>query len=66
MVTPWFWSPRSGPWVEEAVSNVIHHGYESEQGEVFDISFDVGAADLTIEIHDKGLPFDPDTMKYGS
>ncbi|MFK5953957.1 MAG: hypothetical protein QM498_12920 [Desulfobacterium sp.] len=23
--------------VEEAVSNVIHHGYESEQGEAFDI-----------------------------
>ncbi|WP_300667649.1 GNAT family N-acetyltransferase [Desulfoluna sp.] len=45
--------------VEEAVSNVIQHGFASEKGGTFDISFDVGAADLTIEIHDKGLPFDP-------
>jgi len=44
--------------VEEAVSNVIQHGFASEKGGTFEISFDVGAADLTIEIHDKGLPFD--------
>lgn len=44
--------------VEEAVSNVIRHGYASEKGGTFDISFDVGAADLIIGIHDKGLPFD--------
>jgi len=52
--------------VEEAVSNVILRGYESEQGEVFDICFDVGAVDLTIGIHDKGLPFDSDKIEsYG-
>lgn len=45
--------------VEEAVSNLIRHGYASDPGGTFEISFDVGAADLTIDIHDKGLPFDP-------
>lgn len=44
--------------VEEAMSNVIHHGYTPEERGSFDISFDLGAADLTIEIHEKGLPFD--------
>lgn len=44
---------------EEAVSNVIQHGYASDEEGVFEIFFDVGAAGLTIDIHEKGLPFDP-------
>lgn len=51
--------------VEEAVSNVIQHGYSTEE-EKYDISFEVGPAGLTIEIHEKGLPFDPEKMdSYG-
>lgn len=47
--------------VEEAVSNVIQHGYSSKE-EIFDISFEIGQTGLTIEIHEKGLPFEPDKM----
>lgn len=52
--------------VEEAVSNVIQHGYASDEEGVFEVSFDVGAAGLTIEIREKGLPFDPKKLaSYG-
>lgn len=52
--------------VEEAVSNVIQHGYPSDEEGMFEISFEMGAADMSISIHEKGLPFDPTMMaSYG-
>lgn len=48
--------------IEEAVSNVIQHGYDQGETDVFDVSFDVGAAGIVVEVHDKGLPFDPESF----
>ncbi|MGX9366990.1 GNAT family N-acetyltransferase [Desulfoplanes sp. PS50] len=48
--------------VEEAISNVIKHGYAAEDGGAFTISFEMGATDLSIHIHEKGLPFDPEML----
>lgn len=49
---------------EEAVSNVIQHGYASDDEGSFEISFDVGVTGLTIDIHEKGLPFDPNKLAF--
>ena len=52
--------------VEEAVSNIIRHGYAADEHGTFEIAFAMGAADLDISIHEKGLPFDPAMMAtYG-
>ncbi|EFC91817.1 putative anti-sigma regulatory factor, serine/threonine protein kinase [Dethiosulfovibrio peptidovorans DSM 11002] len=50
--------------IEEAVSNVIQHGYDQGETDVFDVSFDVGAAGIVVEVHDKGLPFDPESFFF--
>ncbi|PKL58808.1 MAG: ATP-binding protein [Methanomicrobiales archaeon HGW-Methanomicrobiales-4] len=43
---------------EEAVTNVVTHGYEGEQGEV-SISCNTSENEVMITISDTGLPFDP-------
>ncbi len=48
--------------VEEAVSNVIRHGYGEDCSESFQVRFEVGAAGITVEVHEKGLPFDPEYL----
>ncbi len=49
--------------LEEAVSNVIQHGYPSDVEGMFDVAFEIGASGLTLEIHEKGLPFDPEQLE---
>lgn len=48
--------------VEEAISNVIKHGYREDEDGVFEISFEMGTTDLNIHIHEQGLPFDPEML----
>jgi len=45
--------------VEEAVTNVIKHGLESNPDESFTVVLESSPAALTIRIREKGLPFDP-------
>lgn len=52
--------------LEEAVSNVIRHGYPSDEEGSFEVSFEIGPAGVSLEIHEKGLPFDPEKLEsYG-
>lgn len=44
--------------LEEAVTNVIEHAFESE-GQSFEIVFEPSAGGMKIIIRDKGLPYDP-------
>lgn len=44
--------------VEEAVSNVIRHGYQENPDAVFEIVCEQAATGLTFRIREKGIPFD--------
>jgi anti-sigma regulatory factor (Ser/Thr protein kinase) len=49
--------------VDEACSNVIEHAYgQGVRGDITLICSDAQAGDLRIDIHDRGKPFDPDTV----
>ncbi len=45
--------------VEEAVTNVIQHGYRENPDAAFEIVCEQAAAGLTFRIREKGIPFDP-------
>ncbi len=48
--------------VEEALSNLVRHGYAGTAGPIF-LRARVGQADIQLEIRDRGLHFDPRTAK---
>jgi serine/threonine-protein kinase RsbW len=45
--------------VEEAVTNVMQHGYDAEESQSFDITCDRIPGGIRIIIHEMGMPFDP-------
>ena len=45
--------------VEEAVSNVMKHGYDAEESQSFDIACERLPGGIRIVIHETGIPFDP-------
>ncbi len=45
--------------VEEAVTNVMQHGYDAEESQTFDLICDQLAGGIRIIIHETGIPFDP-------
>lgn len=49
--------------MEEAVVNVIDHGYRGVVGETFQVELSTGTAGLVILIHEKGVPFDPEALE---
>ena len=45
--------------VEEAVANVMQHGYDAEESQAFDIICEHLPGGIRIIIHEMGMPFDP-------
>ncbi|MCE5308302.1 MAG: ATP-binding protein [Acidobacteriales bacterium] len=45
--------------VEEAVTNVMQHGYDAEESRTFDIICERLPGGIRIIIHETGMPFDP-------
>lgn len=45
--------------VEEAVANVMQHGYDAEESQSFDIICEQLPGGIRIIIHEMGMPFDP-------
>jgi len=45
--------------VEEAVTNVMEHGYDAEESQAFDIICEHLPSGIRIVIHEMGMPFDP-------
>lgn len=49
--------------LEEAVLNVIEHGYAELAGEPFDIEMACDEAGMTYTIREQGIPFDPEALE---
>jgi anti-sigma regulatory factor (Ser/Thr protein kinase) len=47
--------------IEEAVTNVIRHGYQGQQGEI-EIEIEQVGSDIVVYVRDKAPPFDPTTV----
>ena len=45
--------------LEEAVSNVVRHGYDAQIDQSITVAFKAGADELTFTIEDHAPPFDP-------
>lgn len=45
--------------LEEVLANIVIHGFNREAGHPVDVSLDVGADSVLLEICDRGPPFDP-------
>jgi serine/threonine-protein kinase RsbW len=45
--------------VEEAVANVMQHGYDAEESQAFDIICERLPGGIRVIIHEMGMPFDP-------
>ena len=45
--------------VEEAVTNVMQHGYDAEESQAFDIICEHLPGGIRVIIHEMGMPFDP-------
>ena len=45
--------------VEEAVANVMQHGYDAEESQAFDIICEHLPGGIRVIIHEMGMPFDP-------
>ncbi len=48
---------------DEAATNIIHHAYEDQKGVVTIQCWVRDGHDFCIELHDSGLPFDPDEIE---
>ena len=48
--------------LEEAVANIIQHGYGHDEQASFDIRFSQSPAGITVVLREKGFPFDPDKV----
>ncbi len=44
---------------EEAVTNVMHHGYDAEESPEFEIACEPIAGGIRVVVHETGIPFDP-------
>lgn len=64
------WIPSSGSGKEsfeillalqETITNVIRHGYKGQGGDI-EVEFRFGDHQVEIEIHDWGIPFDPNQV----
>lgn len=49
--------------VEEALSQVIEHGYPGRPDEMFDVDISTDGLDLIVTITDKGIPYDYDSLE---
>ncbi len=45
--------------VEEVVGNIVLHAFNSEAGHPIDVTLEVGATDVRLDVRDGGPPFDP-------
>lgn len=48
--------------LEEAIVNVIEHGYQGDASQTIDLECGTDGSSLIFVIHEKGLPFDPEMM----
>lgn len=48
--------------LEEAIVNVLEHGYGCDEGQTFDLECGTDGSSLIFVILEKGLPFDPEVM----
>jgi len=49
--------------VDEAISNIVHHGYRGRQEGRIEITVERDGADLVIRLYDDAPPFDPTTVE---
>lgn len=48
--------------LEEAIVNVVEHGYQGDESQTIDLECGTDGSSLIFVIHEKGLPFDPEMM----
>ncbi|MBN1345574.1 MAG: GNAT family N-acetyltransferase [Phycisphaerae bacterium] len=49
--------------VEEALANVIEHGFEPDALATFELACEVAATSVSFVIHEKGMPYDPNRVR---